>query len=1126
MCRAFFSWLSLFILFFSHLAIGQNSEAKRYILARTDTQRLQELARFFAFRDSALRAEAWQMAAEKGWPTREIRPDGTLIELSRLTPYGRPLYFTTYNDDAAVSTQTDLVHSGGGAGLNLEGQNMIVGEWDGGAVRASHELLSPRVVQVDGAAVLDNHATHVAGTLIGDGTPNAAAKGMAPQATLWAHDWTNDNTEMATAAAQGLLVSNHSYGSVTGWNGSDWWGWTAYSHREDEGFGLYAGDADDWDRIAVNAPFYLIVKSAGNDRNDFSTDPFNYQFPSSTSPANPVAFDSNDSLRSPENDGGSDGYESITWSGNAKNILTVGAVNDVLNYSGPASVSMSSFSGWGPTDDGRIKPDLVGNGVGLRSSLAGNNSQYGSYSGTSMSAPNVAGSLILLQQHYQETHNNRSMRSSTLKALAIHTARECGNHPGPDYRFGWGLLSTRDAAAVITADVENNGTIREDTLTNGGSLQWSFTAKGSEPLRITLCYIDPAAPGNWALNDRNPNLIHDLDISLSDGLSSFLPYVLDRTNPSAAATTANNDLDNVEQIFLANPTAGQQYTLTLNHEGNLNSDQVFSLIVTGQIGSYYTVAACSTGCDPNQLNNWNSARDGSGSAPPDFSSPDRFVVQNGHHLQGNSDWTLPNELGTLSIEAGAQVTINSGYSYDLAGRIDNEGDLYIQDQAALVQRESSPENQGNGTYHLTRNTGNIIDRQRFNFWSAPVAEATLAGVFSNANPLDFLYFNEQSQAFATVANPANPMETARGYASTPNQNYTGLNFNEDRTFEGTVHNGNLSIALNWAANEYALIGNPYPSAISSAAFLNDNPNLSGALYFFNHTNAPQPSAADYAIWNLLGGTSGNGEEAPDDYIGSAQGFFVQADNPAPTGVNFNNGQRVTGNNQQFFKGAQHRQRLWLSLTHPQGAFQQILIGFVPAASLGYDRLYDAHKNKGNPDLSFYSRAAGLDLGIQGRPPFSKDSVALGLETTLNGSLRISLDSLSAWPPHDEVLLEDAALNRFVDLRQGDYTFAVAPGQDLQNRFYLWLGEVGIGLTEALEPQAIGFYQQSQHLRWTNTDVELVKVEILDWQGRILHSFETGEANRQILLNTLPEGMYLLKAKNRQGDWYSQKLYWR
>jgi len=1126
MCRAIFSWLSLFLLFSSQLAIGQNAKARKYILARTDTQRLQEMARFFALRDSALRAEAWQLAAEKGWPTRDTLSNGSLIELDGLTPYGRPLYLISQNADAAISTQTDLVHNGGGAGLNLEGQNMIVGEWDGGAVRASHELLSPRVVQVDGATRLSDHATHVAGTLIGDGTPNAAAKGMAPQATLWAHDWTNDNSEMATAAAQGLLVSNHSYGWITGWNGSDWWGWTAYSHREDEGFGVYAGDADDWDNIAVNAPFYLIVKSAGNDRNNSSTSPFDYVYPSFGSPANPVTYDSNDSLRSPEDDGGSDGYESITWSGNAKNILTVGAVNDVLNYSGAGSVSMSSFSGWGPTDDGRIKPDLVGNGVGVLSSWAGWNRHYESFNGTSMSAPNVAGSLILLQQHYQETHANQSMRSSTLKALAIHTARECGNSVGPDYRFGWGLLSTSAAAEVISADADNNGIIREGTLTNGGSRQWSFTAKGNEPLRITLCYADPAAPDNDALNDRNPVLIHDLDLRLSDGSTTYLPYVLDRANPSANATTGDNDVDNVEQIYIANPVAGQQYTLTLEHEGNLNSDQIFSLIVTGQIGSYYTLAACSTGCDPSQLNNWNSARDGSGSAPPDFSTPDRFIVQSGHQLQGNSDWTLPNEQGTLSIEAGAQVTINSGYSYDLAGRIDNDGDLYIQDQAALVQRESSPENRGNGTYHLTRNTGNIIDRQRFNFWSAPVAEATLAGVFSNANPADFLYFNEQSQAFATVANPSNPMEAARGYASTPNQNYAGLNFNEDRTFAGTVHNGELSIGLNWAANEYALIGNPYPSAISSAAFLNDNPNLSGALYFLNHTNAPQPGTADYAIWNLLGGTSGNGEEAPDDYIGSAQGFFVQADNQAPAAINFNNGQRVTGNNQQFFKGAQNRQRLWLSLTHPQGAFQQILIGFVPAASLGYNRLYDARKNKGNPDLSFYSRAAGLDLGIQGRPPLSKDSVSLGLETTLNGTLRIGLDSLSAWPPQYEVLLEDATLNRFVDLRQGDYTFPVAAGQDLQNRFYLWLGEVGIGLTEALQPEALGFYQQGQHLRWTDTEVELVKVEILDWQGRILHSIKTREAHQEVMLNNLSEGMYLLKAKDRQGAWYSHKLYWR
>ncbi len=122
-----------------------------------------------------------------------------------------------------------------------------------------------------------------------------------------------------------------------------------------------------------------------------------------------------------------------------KNILTVGAVNPIAaGYSSAADVLMSSFSSWGPTDDGRIKPDVVADGVGLTSSIASSNNAYATYSGTSMATPNVTGSLLLLQEYYVQLHPGIFMRSATLKGLTIHTADEAGPNPGPDYQFGWG----------------------------------------------------------------------------------------------------------------------------------------------------------------------------------------------------------------------------------------------------------------------------------------------------------------------------------------------------------------------------------------------------------------------------------------------------------------------------------------------------------------------------------------------------------------------------------------------------------------------------------------------------------------------------------------------------------------
>ena len=128
--------------------------------------------------------------------------------------------------------------------------------------------------------------------------------------------------------------------------------------------------------------------------------------------------------------------------GNAKNILTVGAIDggDVVPTK-PTDIKMSAYSSWGPTDDGRIKPDIVGIGENILSASSNSDDAYVTLTGTSVSAPNVAGSLLLLQEYYARKNYGFMMRSSTLKGLALHTANEAGTTQGPDYQFGWGLLN-------------------------------------------------------------------------------------------------------------------------------------------------------------------------------------------------------------------------------------------------------------------------------------------------------------------------------------------------------------------------------------------------------------------------------------------------------------------------------------------------------------------------------------------------------------------------------------------------------------------------------------------------------------------------------------------------------------
>jgi hypothetical protein len=445
------------------------------------------------------------------------------------------VYLITHNNvTSAATTRTNTVQPGGSLGLNLSGSSTFLNNklaiWDGGTVYAAHQEFTGKTISLKDSGSVIEHSTHVAGTMIAKGI-YPPVKGMAFNAnTLQSYDFDNDITEISAAAAN-LLLSNHSYGDEAGWNyndGAAHWEWFGLpGDTVDYNFGYYDTRAQSFDKIAYSAPYYLIVESAGNAR--ASTGPAvgedYYGYRSKTD----QTFV--DKGPRPANISSNDAYDVISTTGNSKNILTVGAVNP-LPY-GPTSskdVSIAYFSSWGPTDDGRVKPDILGMGVNVVSTGIGSTTSYATESGTSMAAPNITGSLYLLQEYYAQKNNGSFMRSATLKGLACHTAFDGGN-TGPDYVYGWGLLDMSRAAQAIT----DNGTkslIKENALTQGQSQTFKVIASGNGPFIASICWTDPeATPAKeGTINDRTPKLVNDLDLRVSDG-NIHMPWILDPTKP-------------------------------------------------------------------------------------------------------------------------------------------------------------------------------------------------------------------------------------------------------------------------------------------------------------------------------------------------------------------------------------------------------------------------------------------------------------------------------------------------------------------------------------------------------------------------------------------------------------------
>ena len=534
------------------LTIGysQNEQQRKQIIKSYDLNKLNQLKEQFSLNEVIEKEKAIKAAKINGWPIIKYNKDGSFDELQRLRIDGTPVYYSTYNEDAAISTRANFMHSGGGLGLNVEGQGMTAHVWDGGATRTTHEDFSGRVTINDGVTVGNAnsfHAQHVTGTIVGLGLGNVSgrnSKGMAPQASALTHDWNSDLSEATVEAANGMLLSNHSYGSnITAV--PDW------------AFGAYTTQSQAWDNLLFNAPYYLMVAAAGNDGNQNSEN------------GAPL--------------GGNSAYDKLSGNKTAKNNMVVANGQDAnIGANGVlTSVSRNTGSSEGPTDDLRIKPDIMGNGTSLLSAYDTNDSAYNAISGTSMASPNVCGSLLLLQQHYNNL-NGSFMRAATLKGLALHTADDT-EAAGPDSNTGWGLMNTKVAAETITGNGLDSW-ISEETLSQGDTFTFTVESDGTSPLLASISWTDPVT-GGYINSTSTPNeataaLVNDLDIRVTQGGTTNHPWKLTAATANTNAIGTDNTVDPFERVDVSG--ASGTYTITVTHKGTLvNAKQKFSLVVTG-----------------------------------------------------------------------------------------------------------------------------------------------------------------------------------------------------------------------------------------------------------------------------------------------------------------------------------------------------------------------------------------------------------------------------------------------------------------------------------------------------------------------------------------------------------------
>jgi serine protease AprX len=516
-------------------------------------------------------------------------------------------------------------------GLDLRGQGEVIGVADTGLDTGDPATIHPdfagRIAAIrswpiaadwssmisnpggdDGAADTNSgHGTHVTGSVCGDGSVALAVQGTAIrgpacearlvfQAIEQKLQWSDAYREAyyrrygRYPAEYGLVglpadlaaLFQQAYDAGARIHSDSWGG---------GGAGAYDVYTEQVDRFMWQNKDFLILFAAGNDGRDGNRD-------------------------------GIVDEGSVTPPGTAKNCLTVGAAESVRSEGGyqrpygqlwPAAFpvdplagdmpsdhadDLAAFSSRGPTQDGRIKPDLVAPGTNIlsvRSQAVSSSARgwgpppaealrdrYMFFGGTSMATPLVAGAAALVRQYLRTVKRRRRPSAALVKAALIHAARCRPNRflqkenldaAWHDAAQGWGHLDLAEGLLPLDP-IRVRWYDHSRGLNTGQSWRWACSVlDASVPLAFTLAWTDyPGTPGH------SPNLVNDLDLVVTSPSGSTSYGNGRAADPEPHPDRANN----VEKLVIAQPESGR-YKIRVRAYNVPRGPQAFALVYSGAL---------------------------------------------------------------------------------------------------------------------------------------------------------------------------------------------------------------------------------------------------------------------------------------------------------------------------------------------------------------------------------------------------------------------------------------------------------------------------------------------------------------------------------------------------------------
>ena len=499
-------------------------------------------------------------------------------------------------------------------------------------------------------------------------------------------------------------------------------------------------------------------------------------------------------------------------------------------------------------------------------------------------------------------------------------------------------------------------------------------------------------------------------------------------------------------------------------------------------------------------------------------------------INGNYDTAINGnfECCSLNVNAGFTLTITSDRYALVQNNLNVAGNLNVMNNGSLVQVNDLGVNTGVISYQRST-TGNLFD---YVYWSSPVNGATTPG--GNIYAWD-----------AVVGNPNGGQGNWFGAANTAMSAGIGYIMRDvfSRNFVGTPRNGIYNTAIQRGSDlgagsvgpngilrlntddNWNLLGNPYPSAISVSKFIAANPIIDGFVRVWPHSSPLSSAnadpfyndfvynyrAGDYIAINASGATSGAGTLS---VIGSGQGFFVLMNedavsgNPSTTSVVFNNSMRDKGySNSQFYRTTANtttsedtleRHRIWLDFISPSET-TRTLIAYAEGATMQKDRLFDALTDY-EPAQNFYSLIDTEIMTIQGRSlPFDRnDQLPLGFKTSVPGNFTIAIAEVDGlFSTNQNIYLEDKSNGIIHNLKVNPYRFTSTAGIN-NSRFVIRYTNETLGSADFTGDASAVFVASNNGLTVTSTQENIAEIEVYDLLGRKLYQSKNIDSQAHVM----------------------------